>query len=69
VVSWPGTWGWLVVERKGAVEPMVGWKGIHPQSIGKLKFALKQISVSKCIYKIFVNKHKFSFFLKEVLIC
>jgi hypothetical protein len=43
-------WGWIAIERKSAIEPTVGWKGIHPQSIGRLEFDLKHISVSKCIW-------------------
>jgi hypothetical protein len=35
VVSWLGT-GVARVLRVNAAEPMVGWKGEHPQSVGWL---------------------------------
>lgn len=27
-------WGWLVVESISATKPTVGWKNVHPQSVG-----------------------------------
>jgi hypothetical protein len=38
VVSWLGT-GVARVLRVNASEPMVGWKGEHPQSVGWLQHA------------------------------
>jgi hypothetical protein len=45
VISWLGT-GVARVLRVNASEPMVGWKGEHPQSVGQL---------STVIDKYFVN--------------
>jgi hypothetical protein len=43
VISWLGT-GVARVLRVNASEPMVGWKGAHPQSVSWLQFEIDKYS-------------------------
>jgi hypothetical protein len=44
VISWLGT-GVARVLRMNASEPMVGWKGEHPQSVGWLQLVIDKYFV------------------------
>jgi hypothetical protein len=43
VISWLGT-GVARVIRMNASEPMVGWKGAHPQSVGWMQLVIDKYS-------------------------
>jgi hypothetical protein len=43
VISWLGT-GVARVLRMNASEPMVGWKGTHPQSVGWMQLVIDKYS-------------------------
>jgi hypothetical protein len=43
VISWLGT-GVARVLRVNASEPMVGWRGEHPQSVGWLQLVIDKYS-------------------------
>jgi hypothetical protein len=47
VISWLGT-GVARVLRMNASEPMVGWKGTHPQSVSRLQLVIDKYSHTLC---------------------
>jgi hypothetical protein len=44
VISWLGT-GVARALRMNASEPMVGWRGEHPQSVGRLSTVIDKYSI------------------------